>query len=88
MNINKLPTSIISDSTRQRIKNGEFWNDDPVRLLYAIEAAEKAIQEYKLSFKCHRCHGKGTIETSCSMCHDSTRDHECDDRDIPCPECK
>lgn len=36
---------------------------------------------------CQRCRGRGVIETSCSMCHDSTWDHECDDTSEPCPEC-
>lgn len=36
---------------------------------------------------CARCHGRKTIETSCSMCGDSTFDHECDDTSVPCPEC-
>lgn len=30
------------------------------------------------------CRGTGTRTTPCSMCHDSTWDHECDDREVPC----
>ena len=36
---------------------------------------------------CHKCGGKGRITTSCSMCHDSTWDHECDDTDEQCDAC-
>lgn len=36
---------------------------------------------------CLRCRGRRVIESSCSMCHDSTWDHECDDTSEPCPEC-
>lgn len=36
---------------------------------------------------CGRCRGRRVIETACSMCHDSTWDHECDDTSTPCPDC-
>lgn len=36
---------------------------------------------------CERCRGRRVIETSCSMCNDSTWDHECDDTSNPCPDC-
>lgn len=35
-----MTAKIISDETRARIKAGELWSDDGVRLLHAIEAAE------------------------------------------------
>jgi len=33
---------------------------------------------------CGMCGGKRVRRTSCSMCHDSTWDHECDDKEVPC----
>lgn len=32
-------------------------------------------------------HCSGVIHKPCSMCHDSTWDHECDSREEPCPHC-
>lgn len=37
---------------------------------------------------CLRCGGKGRISIACSMCHDSTWDHECDDHDVECSACR
>ncbi len=33
----------------------------------------------------HHC--KGTRTRPCTMCGDSTFDHECNDREVPCPTC-
>lgn len=36
---------------------------------------------------CPVCSGKGTVNTGCSLCGDSTYDHWCNDRDVPCSAC-
>jgi len=41
----------------------------------------------KAKIPCVHCKGKGTYNTGCSMCHDSTWDHYCDDEDLPCTSC-
>lgn len=35
---------IIGDGTRARLKEGDLWSDDPVRLLTAIESAEALLE--------------------------------------------
>jgi len=37
--------------------------------------------------KCPACNGKGTRHKYCSLCGDSTFDHECNDGDVPCDAC-
>ena len=37
-------TPKMTDETRKRIRSGEFWNDDPVRLMAVIEALEDKIR--------------------------------------------
>lgn len=39
----------IGDETRERIKSGDFWSDDPVRLLAAIERAEETVSDMDLN---------------------------------------
>ncbi len=39
----------ISDDIRERIKSGDFWSDDPVRLLAAIERAEETVSDMDLN---------------------------------------
>mgnify|MGYP003575225881 CR=1 FL=1 len=36
---------------------------------------------------CGHCRGKGYWEKPCSLCGDSTYDHECNDEQVPCKEC-
>lgn len=49
------------------------------------EGAAEAIEA--VCAKCYVCNGTGRRRTSCSMCGDSTFDHECDDRYVPCKWC-
>lgn len=49
------------------------------------EGAAEAIEA--VCAKCYVCNGTGRRRTSCSMCGDSTFDHKCDDRDVPCKWC-
>lgn len=50
-----------------------------------LEAALLALVEAMP--KCHVCYGTGTMPIRCTMCHDSTWDHECNDRNVPCTAC-
>lgn len=38
----------------------------------------------KVQQKCPECYGRRVRETACTMCHDSTWDHECDSKEVPC----
>lgn len=52
-------------------------------------AAEAEVQRLlREKHKCPLCHGKGTTERGCTMCHDSTWDHECNDTTVTCSRCK
>jgi chromosome segregation ATPase len=55
------------------------------RLTRDNEALREALDEALKA--CGLCHGKGHYLTSCSMCHDSTWDHECDDERRECERC-
>ncbi len=52
-------------------------------------AAEAALQNLReaAAKACVVCGGKGSRRTRCSMCHDSTWDHVCDDEVVPCEAC-
>lgn len=51
----------------------------------AIEAMAGAIPGF---LACERCKGSGTVDRDCSLCGDSTFDHECNDGPAPCPRCR
>ena len=38
-----------------------------------------------LEKQCDCCHGRGVYSTDCSLCGDSTCDHYCDSKELPCP---
>lgn len=42
------------------------------------------LQAAKEAAKLCRCRGAGKYQTNCSMCHDSTWDHICDDEQVEC----
>ncbi len=42
----------------------------------------------EIAIACSRCNGRKIINLPCSLCGDSTYDHNCNDEDIQCPECK
>lgn len=50
----------------------------------AIQAMASAIPGF---LTCERCKGSGMVERDCSLCGDSTFDHECNDGPAPCPRC-
>ena len=59
----------------------EDARDEEVRRLRTLLAAAVTM--------CPLCHGTGVWHTSCSMCGDSTYDHNCDDSEEVCdiPAC-
>lgn len=65
-------------------------SDDPAEAaLAALEDAASTLATLReaASKACVVCGGKGTRRTVCSMCHDSTWDHECDDEEVDCSAC-
>lgn len=51
----------------------------------AVEALAAAVPGF---LTCERCGGSGTVDRDCSLCGDSTYDHECNDGPAPCPRCR
>ena len=56
-------------------------------ILAAERAAATAAAVGAMCATCPTCRGTGQRTTSCSLCGDSTFDHECNDRDVPCERC-
>lgn len=57
--------------------------------LARADAAEQRVMELREAGKgalrlCRDCDGSGTRVIPCTMCHDSTWDHHCNDREVPC----
>lgn len=52
-----------------------------------VRALVKAI-EARHAQRCATCKGKGGREKPCTLCGDSTYDHNCNDEWIRCPDCK
>ncbi|NTX08957.1 hypothetical protein [Myxococcus sp. CA040A] len=50
----------------------------------AALAADNAVLLEKMLKQCSMCGGRGVRRTSCTLCGDSTLEHECDDRDVIC----
>lgn len=57
--------------------------DEPNSVALMIENARLREALVGMSKTC-RCRGTGQWETSCTLCGDSTYDHVCNDRTVPC----
>jgi len=57
----------------------------------AMDAESRATRAEQLAdallAECPGCHGKGEREAACRYCGDSTYDHECESRMVPCSDC-
>lgn len=57
------------------------------RLREVARRATEGMREAVLRI-CSDCHGSGKVELPCTMCGDSTYDHECDSQKVECVSCE
>ena len=81
------------DVTAERDEARACWHRDVAKGRAAIEKREADLAAARAQLAavvaavlpCSICHGLGVYATACSMCGDSTYEHECDDKVAPCP---
>lgn len=73
-----------------RAERDRARGNEQAALIQATEArlrADRAEAQVATLREALSKHCRGIVSIPCSMCHDSTWDHECDSREEPCPHC-
>lgn len=63
------------------------WHTSLVDIPIGTKLFASPPKQESICVDCPKCKGKGTYDTSCSYCGDSTFDHECNDTTYACKSC-